>query len=293
MKKSALDRLAREGVSTGDHLYRYHANLGTLLAHQWLRAGGDRADISAMIAGREHIATAIRINPDAHFGREKYQLMAMDWIIAPPKLDDSDVMSSIFDVEGIAGIGRTLARTHADAVTGLAGLIVLGNAWESVDVFYSLGLALQEHRHAAMADLARLRFEELIRQGNTSLHPQLPRGDSLIKLAGDIGEQSLTRDEIPAYFTAARAEADRWQEHRTAYMSDRLRTGRHPDTDPTFWNDYRDTPPPLPPNGFFGLAGTSLGIVQVGLGFVATFGAGAAAFVVVRRRRRSRIRGTS
>jgi hypothetical protein len=30
-----------------------------------------------------------------------------------------------------------------------------------------------------------------------------------------------------------------WQEKRIAYMMDRLTAGRHPDTDPSFWNDFK------------------------------------------------------
>ena len=69
-----------------EHLYRYHANHGTFLAHRWSRAGADRSKLVEVEAARDQIARALEINPDAHFGREKYQLQALDWIIAPPAL---------------------------------------------------------------------------------------------------------------------------------------------------------------------------------------------------------------
>jgi hypothetical protein len=47
----------------------------------------------------------------------------------------------------------------------------------------------------------------------------------------------------PAY-KQFRAEADAWQEARTAFMMERLKAGRHPDTDPQFWNGYTERPAP-------------------------------------------------
>ena len=42
----------------------------------------------------------------------------------------------------------------ADAVEGLSGLIVLGNAWESVDIFHALSYALQIDGRSSLAQLA-------------------------------------------------------------------------------------------------------------------------------------------
>ena len=67
-----------------EHRYRYHANLGTFLVHRWVRQGGDRSSIEESSNPRDEIAAAIEINPNAHFGREKYQLRVIDWIIKPP-----------------------------------------------------------------------------------------------------------------------------------------------------------------------------------------------------------------
>ena len=84
-----------------EHWYRYHANLGTFQAHRWLRSGADRKKIGEMKAARDNIKRAIQINPDAHFGREKYQLMAMEWIINPPQWTENPgepmpVLSALF-----------------------------------------------------------------------------------------------------------------------------------------------------------------------------------------------------
>jgi len=43
-------------------------------------------------------------------------------------------------------------------------------------------------------------------------------------------------------FLKLRAEADAWHAARDAFMMSRLRAGRHPDTDPSFWRGYTERP---------------------------------------------------
>ena len=55
--------------------------------HSWSTAGSGRAAIAPIEEvkrSRDEIAAAIKINPNAHYGREKYQLTAIEWIIDPP-----------------------------------------------------------------------------------------------------------------------------------------------------------------------------------------------------------------
>ena len=54
-----------------DHLYRYHANYGTILAHsgKYEEALGQ-------------LEKAVEINPEAHFGREEYQILLIRYVIA-------------------------------------------------------------------------------------------------------------------------------------------------------------------------------------------------------------------
>ena len=54
-----------------DHLYRYHANRGTILAHA-----------ARYQEGLKELEAALAINPEAHFGREKYQVLALKYILA-------------------------------------------------------------------------------------------------------------------------------------------------------------------------------------------------------------------
>ena len=57
-----------------EHLYRYHANYGTVLAHSG-------AYESALL----QLEKAIEINPDAHFGREEFQIHLIRFIVATQK----------------------------------------------------------------------------------------------------------------------------------------------------------------------------------------------------------------
>ncbi len=280
-----------------EHAYRLHANLGTLLAHDWLRRGADRSDTSEMKRGRDEIAEAIRINPDAHFGREKVQLAAMDWILDPPP---ADARGKIPDLLGLLDQDRRGAWNPEDAARGLAGLVALGNAWESVDVFETLGAALLADSHAKNANVAALAFlrrDELLRAGKRSLHPQATAG-AVWREADGYRLWPARQDAVADWFARARTAADRWNSEREAFMVPRLREGRHPDWDPTFWDGFAPSADAAAPsmfradwNAFWGEAFTQTWsgpgvLVQIVLPIVAA----PAALVIwtLRRRRRKR-----
>ncbi len=67
MKQKAL-ALAR--TPNAEHQYRYHANLGTFLAH-----------MGNLQAGVAELERAVEINPDAHFGRERIQIDVIRFVI--------------------------------------------------------------------------------------------------------------------------------------------------------------------------------------------------------------------
>jgi hypothetical protein len=173
-KRAALGRSALPRETRREHRYRYLANVGTFRAHRWLRAGADRRRLHEIRQARDDIRAAIQLNPDAHFGRERYQLKALEWILNPPEYAPSDALGSerfpdFLGLEkhrgGTSDTGRLKKLGFGDAVQGLAGLIVLGNAWESVDIFHALARALQMEGRSSLAYLAELRCGELIDAG--------------------------------------------------------------------------------------------------------------------------------
>jgi tetratricopeptide (TPR) repeat protein len=73
-----------------DHQYRYLANIGTFYAHRWFRNGADFDQLDDLEAAVRFIQDAIELNPDAHFGREKYQLMALEWVASKPEMPEGE-----------------------------------------------------------------------------------------------------------------------------------------------------------------------------------------------------------
>lgn len=256
-KRDRLDRLDAARPEVKEQWYRYHANLGTFLVHRWARNGSDRAKLDEVKAARDEIARALEINPNAHFGREKYQLQAIEWIIDPPNAEGSRYLPNLLGWDPNATDTIQDPRTADEAVRGLSGLIVLGNAWESVDVFYALSVALQHDTlgfakdnmggRNSLAYFAWMRSRELIDAGKGSMLPVAPEGEALKSLLPD--SYYVTGSELLApAFPSLRAEADAWQAARTAFMAARLDAGRHPDTDAHFWDGYTEAPAPsLPP----------------------------------------------
>jgi hypothetical protein len=88
-----------------EHLYHYFANAGTFHAHLWLRSGANRQDMREMKIGRDMIKKAIEIKPDAHFGREKYQLLLMEWVLNPPPVN-KNIDKRIPDFLNIVALGE-------------------------------------------------------------------------------------------------------------------------------------------------------------------------------------------
>ena len=65
--------------------YRFFANDGTFRAHRFLKSGAKVQNIGEMKRARDEIIRALQIKPNAHFGRERVQLMVMDWTLATKK----------------------------------------------------------------------------------------------------------------------------------------------------------------------------------------------------------------
>ena len=241
-KRQRLDALEARGLADHSPRYRCLANAGTFWVHRWLRQGADRTKLDQVKTARDLIAAAIHLNPTAHFGREPYQLKIMDWIIAgkPFSLDGGGFPTFVDFAPG-------KDNPHA-AVEALAGLIMLGNAWESVDVYNALVKALDaDGERTSMALLARQRCLELIRQGKTSLVPGAPKGKDLeIWIARPVNMVHKPQ-ELEKLYHELRKEADAWHKARTDYIIERLRRGEHPDLSASrapFWADFHEPAPP-------------------------------------------------
>lgn len=270
-KHAAMAGLNPDSPEIRNHRYRLLANLGTFQAHRWLRGGANRADMSDLLAAEKSIASAIELNPDAHFGRELYQLAAIRWLIELADVGTGDASASdrgapklfsdppcILDVFANQQADGPITDLEPDRVVrGMSGLVVLGEAWESIDVLFALEAALAARGDHSMALLTRLRINELSAAGRTSLHPRfaLPSettntkyGEySALGLLSSPPRNAQVQHEEPVreYFREARREADRTQAARWAYMESRFDLGLHPDTHADFWAAWKE--PPLTP----------------------------------------------
>ncbi len=78
-----LDSQTKAKVS-GRDLYTSFANLGTFLIHANFRdaMAGDTAAVEEFAKGVEFIRKSVQVNPDAHFGRERWQAAIAEFILA-------------------------------------------------------------------------------------------------------------------------------------------------------------------------------------------------------------------
>lgn len=273
-KREQLDLLEDRDI---EHEYRYLANLGTFYSHRWVGNGANREDLTDLKMGRELIMSAIILNPDAHFGREKYQLYAIEWLIDPPYyaptnefsddiyppilLPKSIIKYAPFYVRDPDDIrGNSLRRVGGadlqkiglgDAIQGYTGLVTLGAAAESVDVCNSLARLLDLEGSSSLARIAGYRLDELVSNGRKSLHPNwsAPREAKIERFFPHGMTYSGSVKELAAWYVEARKRADASRAARNAFLAEMFARGEHPDTHPKVWsNAPRFAPLPKIPN---------------------------------------------
>ena len=232
-----------------EHHYRYLANLGTFYIHRWLKNGADQNKMEDVALSRKFIAEAIKLNPNAHFGREKVQLLAIRWVQNPPELGRR--VPTIFKMN--LALPKKEQIATSDFIQGITGMIVMGAAWESVDLMAALEEALVERGSAYLAHAVRLHREQLVTKGKRSIHPYVTK---IIDLEEhfSLTDPPRNEDRYPALtrrkpdiektYRVALESAKAWQEKRWAYMEKQFTQGKHPDTDSNFWNDFSEPRPP-------------------------------------------------
>ncbi len=288
-KRAALD--SRKSGTAHDvwkeHDYAYHANLGTFMAHRWFKQGAKPENIAELKRGSDLIARAIAIKPDAHFGREKYQLQAMEWILSAPKFDGEELPSLLGLPVAIIRHGRPwgdlTSKKAQEAATGLAGLIVLGAAWESIDVTYALATMLWVSGEKDEACFAILRCVELAAMGRSSIAAGAPTGAVLENLLMAALPIDGLKGKLGGEFKEARTKANEWVKSRNEYLLAKMATGLHPDTDKNFWLEFYGGGGWVP--NFLTDPVTTV-VLGVPLFFVFALCAGLAVLWVLHRRRR-------
>src|ERR1044072_4708939 len=203
-----------------DSWYRYYSNAGTFHTHLWFHEGANRKNLKEIKRGRDLLERALEINPQSHFGRERVQLATINWVID----QEHPTLAEAFEI-------RDREESNANDAKGLAGLVLLGNAWESVDLFSALQARLSLDGYGSLAQFAGLRARELVAQGR--------------KPIGEI--ETRTFEDYPFYhpdetlakfnegeYKRLREEADQWASKREAFMLSRVQSGKPPDTAAVF-----------------------------------------------------------
>jgi len=242
LKKKRLAPLDLHDEKSKDEWYRHYANCGTFWAHRWFHSGADGKRIGEVKHSRDLITKALVINPDAHFGREKYQLAVIKWVIY---CQEEAPVSLAYFIQGWefehqngledGGLGMGIHNSHVDsAVTGLSGLIRLGGAWQSADIYIAIGSLLNlPIRPSALSSVAILRAKEILSAGGKSLDPKFASVESEVYKQRKISY--INASEMGEY-RRLRALADKWHDEREAFMMAKLKRGDHPDTNPHFWD---------------------------------------------------------
>jgi hypothetical protein len=268
-EKGILDTLPNSGPT--DHRYRYLSNIGTFHLIRWITTDETvrSANLDALKASETHIAQALDLNPNAHFGREKFQLMLIRWLLhrrAPARGDfDSECFLDL-DVSLMRHGDRSAAKDPAleAARQGVTGLIQMGAAWESADTFRALQLCLHAQQASSVAHLAYLQQLELAESGAGSLHPDEKVRETVRPYT--FPGTFYGGKQVENFYGDARAAAAERDQEWIAYQEDRFAKGMHPDTHPDFWKDWREHEMPEMPNLTLGhltnrYPGASLAIV--------------------------------
>jgi tetratricopeptide (TPR) repeat protein len=235
-KKAILDALPDAGPA--EDRYRYLSNLGTFHLIRWITTDESvrSVNLGDLKASETHIAKALELNPDAHFGREKYQLMLIRWLLGKEPRYEGKLCSNFLYLPGKAN--HTPEFTPEQARQGITGLIQLGAAWESIDCFHALGYSLRAEGTWHLAYLATLRQEELVNTGLTSFQPD----EAVRKHIEPLLLLSSTEDAEPVheYYQKARVAAREREAAWLAYQEERFAQGMHPDTHSEFWNEWKE-----------------------------------------------------
>lgn len=216
-----------------DQQYRYHANLGTFYVHKWAKTA-DQNDKSLLKKGLAELETAIKINPDAHFGREIVQVQIIKMLLMKINEEkgptNSDRMSKWDEFAKEQG--------QEKVQKGVIGMMLLGAGADSPDLIYLLARSSMRGSSFGrnnLAEIAWMRIAELKDAGKKSL---FYKGSFPTLYRGGLIYQKEARDA----FTALRENAKQFRKNRDGFMIAKLSSGKHPDTDPEFWQGYKETP---------------------------------------------------
>jgi tetratricopeptide (TPR) repeat protein len=126
-----------EAEPNENHLYRYHANRGTVLAHS-----------GRLEEALEELRLAVALNPEAHFGRETYQILLIEYVLKAR--DDSKMWET----------SNFLSYAHHPSMSGGQFWLVPASFEPTFDATEKLDTAQMEQVFAGVAGMLRFGGKE-------------------------------------------------------------------------------------------------------------------------------------
>lgn len=243
--KTGRHDLAIETAERADALrpnrYETAANLGTFHFH----AGQLRE-------GLPHIARALAINPDAHFGREKYQKLLAEYVLerakgVPPELPLCEVSGEGHAKHTFADFVGT--KDDAAAIRGVLGMMKFGRH-DSPILLEALGSLLTRGESNPTGDAKRLAARAYLKASYGTDNPEARRKYRL--LASRVLEMQLsganTLPQVEADLSAELADAEAWYADLRGRELGWVAAGTDPEAE---FDKLYDAEPASPGNDFF------------------------------------------
>lgn len=228
------------------HQYSTEANEGTFLIVRWIR-GHKPGDVKDAVEAEKHIAKALKINPDAHFGREFAQLYCIRAMIVSGNAED---WSANF-TQNLIFIADKDHIDHKKLRYGIAGMMVLGAAW-NLPVFIQ-AIADLVPEEGQFASLCQAKLRDISKSDERFIGMDLAKQFPIVAQRTTHGnDTSIIYDLI--------GNGVEFQTKQKGWIESRVRAGKHPDKGDDIWEGYKPVPPipneKLANSTFFSRAGT-------------------------------------
>jgi len=293
--------LKKEEISPG--LYETYANLGTFYIH----AG-------RLEEGLTEIEKAIEINPEAHFGREIYQKLLVEYLL-PKNVDGKLELPMFPDIDGYGtgvygayGFGAHVMKSLRQgnrwtddelrvevgkATEGILGMMLFGNYNSPVLLEALSDLMMMRYGYDREAPAKQLAARALLQASYVSTAPEQKsayrekaEGALSMQTHGGDSTTEVTLGEIEVQFLEELDEASAWHKEVSAREAEWIADGLNPETE--FTRQYskppsqskRELPSPTVDRSLPPIPGEVL--LLVGLGCLAVL-----AYVSSTRRRRN------
>ena len=213
-------------------LYSTEANEGTFLIVRWIR-GHKPGDVKDAIESEKHIEKALKINPNAHFGREFAQLYCIRAMIECGKSENWAIpfTRALISLADKDHIDRKKLRY------GICGMMVLGAAWNVHVFIQAIKELVPDEGQITMLCDHKITF--------MFAEDQKKLADIRVKYRfKDETEDVPSMHEMePQVMSELLRNGKDFQKKRSDFVKLQVFYGKHPDTDSDFWNGFEDVPP--------------------------------------------------